>query len=166
MALNAFLTLEGKKQGSIKGSVTQKGREGTIMVIAANHEVLMPMSGGGGAATGKRVHKPFVITKELDKSTPLLYQALVTNESFSKWILKFYAPAITAASGGGTEKQHYTVELTNASIAAIKFVLPNTKDPETVKLNPYEEIEFVYQKIQWTWTDGGITTIDDWELSV
>ena len=24
-------------------------------------------------ATGKRAHKPFVITKELDKSSPLLY---------------------------------------------------------------------------------------------
>ncbi len=166
MALNAFLTLEGKKQGPIKGSVIQKGREGTIMVIAANHEVLMPMSGGGGAAVGKRVHRPFVITKELDKSTPLLYQALVNNETFSKWILKFYAPNISAGSGGGVEKQHFTIELTNASIAGIKFVLPNTKDPETVKLNPYEVVEFVYQKIQWTWTDGGITTIDEWEASV
>lgn len=166
MALNAFLTLEGKKQGSVKGSVTQKGREGTIMVIAANHEVLMLMNNSGGAAVGKRVHKPFVITKELDKSTPLLYQALVSNEQLTKWVLKFYAPATTAAGGGGQEKQHFTIELTNASIAGIKFVLPNTKDPETVKLNPYEEIEFVYQKIQWTWTDGGITSMDDWQQMV
>jgi hypothetical protein len=27
-----------------------------------------------GLPTGKRMHKPFVITKELDKSTPLLFQ--------------------------------------------------------------------------------------------
>ncbi|HJT17187.1 MAG TPA: type VI secretion system tube protein Hcp [Thermoanaerobaculia bacterium] len=28
-----------------------------------------------GLPTGKRMHKPFVITKELDKSSPLLYQS-------------------------------------------------------------------------------------------
>ncbi len=37
MALNAYLKLTGQKQGDIKGSVTQKGREGKIMVIAASH---------------------------------------------------------------------------------------------------------------------------------
>jgi hypothetical protein len=33
MALNAYLILKGQKQGEIKGSVTQKGREGTILVF-------------------------------------------------------------------------------------------------------------------------------------
>jgi type VI secretion system secreted protein Hcp len=33
MALNAYLKLRGQKQGEIKGSVTQKGREGKILVI-------------------------------------------------------------------------------------------------------------------------------------
>ncbi len=33
MALNAYLTLKGQKSGQIKGSVTQKGHEDSIMVI-------------------------------------------------------------------------------------------------------------------------------------
>lgn len=70
MALNAYLKLSGKKQGQIKGSVTQKGRENTIMVIAVSHEILSPRDAASGIATGKRMHKPFVITKELDKSSP------------------------------------------------------------------------------------------------
>lgn len=32
MALNAYLRMKGQKLGEIKGSVTQKGREGKIMV--------------------------------------------------------------------------------------------------------------------------------------
>ena len=36
-ALNAYLKLKGQKQGEIKGSVTQKGREGRIAVIAVQH---------------------------------------------------------------------------------------------------------------------------------
>ena len=34
MALNAYLKMKGQKSGEVKGSVTQKGREDTIMVIA------------------------------------------------------------------------------------------------------------------------------------
>jgi type VI secretion system secreted protein Hcp len=159
MALNAFLTLVGKKQGAIKGSVTQKGREGAIMVIAANHEIMSTVGNtGSGAATGKRVHKPFVITKELDKSSPLLYQAMINTEDLTVWELKFYSAAVT-----GVEKQTYTVKLTDALITDIRFFLPNTKIPESVKLNPYEEIEFTYQTIQWTWVDGNITTTDQWQ---
>ena len=163
MALNAFLTLQGKKQGAIKGSVTQKGREGTIMVIEAKHEVLVPMSNtGGGAAVGKRVHKPFVITKELDKSSVLLYQAMVNMEELTTWELKFYTPGGTASSAG-MEKQHYTVRLSNVFITDIRFTLPNTKNTDTAKLNPYEEIEFIYQSIEWVWVDGNITTTDQWQ---
>jgi type VI secretion system secreted protein Hcp len=52
MALNAYLRLKGQKQGEIKGSVTQKGREGKILVIGAEHEVLSPRDASSGLATG------------------------------------------------------------------------------------------------------------------
>ena len=42
MALNAFMRLKGQKQGVIKGSVAQKGREESIMVIAVSHEIVSP----------------------------------------------------------------------------------------------------------------------------
>jgi type VI secretion system secreted protein Hcp len=163
MALNAFLRLKGQRQGDIKGSVTQKGREGKIMVIAAEHEVLSPRDASSGLATGKRMHKPFVITKELDRSSPLLYQMLVTNESIVEWELQFWAPALSAVSSVGTEIQRYTVTLGNASIADIKFHMLNNKNPELQRYSEYEEVSFTYQKIQWTWTDGGITTQDEWD---
>jgi type VI secretion system secreted protein Hcp len=42
MALNAYLVVEGQTQGKFKGSVTQKGREDSIMVIAVDHEIVSP----------------------------------------------------------------------------------------------------------------------------
>ena len=159
MALNAYLLLKGQKQGDIKGSVTQKGREGTILVIAASHEIMAPVGNapGSGAAVGKIIHKPFVITKEVDKSSPLLYQAMVTNENITEWQLNFYAAGAT-----GVEKNNYRVELINALITDIRFVMPDNKITELAKLNPYEEIEFVYQKITWTWLDPVITSGSNW----
>ena len=161
MALNAYLKLKGKTQGDIKGSVTQKGRADMIMVIGANHEVISPRDSASGLPTGKRMHKPFVVTKEVDKSSPLLYNALCNNEQITDWELQYWQP-----SPAGTEKQHYTVKLTNASLASIHHVMPNNKHPELMKFTEYEEVAFTYQKIEWTWMDGGITAQDDWESPV
>src|SRR5437867_1025476 len=166
MALNAYLSLKGVKQGQIKGSVTQKGREDKIMVIAVSHEVISPRDPASGLPTGKRMHKPFVITKELDKSSPLLYNALVNNENLSEWELQFWTPQIKATGGMGTEVQHYTVKLVNANIASISFRMLNNKNPELMKYAEFEEVAFTYQKIIWTWTDGGVTAEDDWESPV
>ena len=161
MALNAYLKLKGQTQGEIKGSVTQKGREGKIMVIAVSHEIMSPRDPASGLPTGKRMHKPFVITKELDKSSPLLYSVLVNNENVTEWELQFWQP-----SPSGAEVQHYTVKLTNANIASINFRMLNNKNPELMKYAEYEELAFTYQKIIWTWTQGGITAEDDWESPV
>jgi type VI secretion system secreted protein Hcp len=32
-----------------------------------------------------------------------------------------------------------------------------------MKFAEYEEVAFTYQKIEWTWNDGGIMAMDDWE---
>ena len=161
MALNAYLKLKGATQGDIKGSVTQKGREDSIMVIAVNHQVLSPRDSASGLPTGKRQHKPFTITKEVDKSSPLLYNALVNNENITEWKLQFWQP-----SAAGKEQQHYTIELTNASIAAIQLEMLNNKYPENMQHKEREHVSFCYQKIVWTWMDGGITAEDDWEAPV
>src|SRR5690349_18385178 len=80
-----------------------------------------PRDPASGLPTGKRQHKPIVITKELDKSSPLLYNALVNNENIPEWELQFWTPQLSAAGGVGAEKQHYTIKLTNANIASIAF---------------------------------------------
>ena len=46
-----------------------------------------------GLATGKRQHKPFTITKELDKSTPLLMRAIYTNETLTSVLIGLLSPA-------------------------------------------------------------------------
>ncbi len=166
MALNAYLRLKGETQGDIKGSVTQKGRQGSILVTGASHEVLSPRDAASGLPTGKRQHKPFVVYKPVDRSTPLLYTALINNENLTLWELRFWRPKPAGRYGVGVEQNHYTVRLTNAAIASIRLVMPNTFDPSNVSVPEYEEVSFTYQKIEWTWNDGGVTAMDDWQTPV
>jgi type VI secretion system secreted protein Hcp len=158
MALNAYLSLAGEKQGDIKGSVTQKGREGKILVFAFQHEIVCPRDPASGIPTGKRVHKPFMLTKELDKATPLLYNVLCNNENIKTWELQLWQPSPT-----GQERQHFTVRMWNANISAIHFKMANNKNPKLTKFAEYEEVSFTYQRIEWSWNDGGLVAGDDWE---
>ena len=162
MALNAYLSLTGEKTGRIRGSVTQKGREGKIMVIAVSHDVTSPRDAASGQATGRARHTPFVITKELDRASVPLHEAHGANERFEEWELQFWTPQLRASTGTGAETQHFTVRLQNASISSFEMRMPNNKDPELMRLETYEEIGFVYERIEWTWEDGGLTAAGEW----
>lgn len=166
MALNAFLRIKAQKQGEIKGSVTQKGREGRILVLAAGHEVLSPRDAASGLPTGRRQHRPFVITKALDAASTPLYTALVNNENLPEWELQCWAAAPTAKGGSGAQVLRYTVRLSNASVCDIRFVLPDTRNPATSGWSEYEEVAFTYQRIEWTWALGGLSASDDWASPV
>ena len=157
MALNAYLSLSSDKQGDIEGSVTLPEREGSIMVTAVNHELVTPTDPSSGRLTGKPQHKPFVITKEVDKASPKLYSLLAQGENISKWSLGIWEP-----DQRGREFQYYTVQLINAKVVGIHLEIPNDRSPENEQLRAGEHVSFFYERIIWTWEDGGITSEDDW----
>ena len=161
MPTYAYLKIKGQKQGEIKGSVIQKGREGLIQVMAAIHDVISPRDAQSGLPTGQRQHKPLTITKEIDRSTPLLRQALITNETLTEWELQFFKP-----TSSGVETRYFVIKLTNAAVASARLVMPDAVDVATKYLPTYEELAFTYQKIEWTWIDGGITAQDEWQAPV
>jgi len=158
MALNAYLNLVGQKQGRIKGSVIQKGREDQIMVIAFNHEVTCPMD-AMGHATGKRRHSPLTILKEIDIASPALMRMLVTGERAKLCELRFWQP-----SPAGTETQHFTIALKGASIIAIRQEMLNNKFPENMQHKEREFVTFTYEGIRWTHELGQQTCDDTWAV--
>jgi type VI secretion system secreted protein Hcp len=161
MAESIWMSVKGAKQGDIKSETTAKGREGLIECIEFEADMESPHDVHSGLATGKRQHKPLVVRKRVDKTTPLLSGALVTNETLSTVKLQFWRP-----KGDGSSEQFYTIELTNAGLSKQKIYLPMTLDPTKTNLPALEKLEFVFQKIVWTFTQGGITASDDWESPV
>lgn len=160
-----YLTLKGQKQGDIKGSVTQKGREGSIAVQYLQSKIVSPRDAASGLPTGKRQHEPLVFRKSVDRSTPLLLSAMVNNETLTQAHFKFWRPSVT-----GAEQQYFTIDLTNASLASSNLYHPDSQDSTAPAAGSsgsgggaeLEEYTLTYQRIDWTWTDGGITAQDDW----
>ena len=60
-ALNAYLNLKGQKAGELKGGIT----------LVSITEAAAPRDAASGLPTGKRQHKPLVLTAEIDRASPL-----------------------------------------------------------------------------------------------
>jgi type VI secretion system secreted protein Hcp len=160
-ALNAYLTLVGETQGPIQGSVTQTGRVGQIMVIAFNHQLFSPRDATSGLPTNKRQHEPLRITKEIDKSTPLLMNAWANGEVMGTFELRFWM-----SGSSGAEVQHYTIRLSGAQIVSIQQELLNNKYPENMQHKEREHITFTYRGIEWLWNVAPEASYaDDWRYA-
>ena len=160
MARIAYVTITGAKQGAIRGEITQRGREGSIPLIALSSQIIAPFDEASGSASGKRQHHPIVITKPIDQATPKLYQALITNEVLTDVTIAFWRQTAT-----GAEQQYFTIKLTNGRVVGITLRSADIHDPTKADEVPCEDMQFVYQKIAWTWTDGGITAQDSWSVT-
>ncbi len=155
------MTIEGR-DGPIEGDITLRRDRGKIRVYGWSHEVVSPRDAASGLPTGRRQHKPFTITKPIDRASPLLFNALAHNENLPRVRIEFYY-----ASRRGVEELYYTVELTNASIVAFGGrggrTLPTLDvKPEKNRLD-IERVSFVYQQITVTYEDPAIQAQDDWE---
>lgn len=157
METMAYLTAKGQRQGAIAGNVTEKGREGTIALFAVSYEVAIPYDPQSGHASGKRQHKPVMIAKAIDQATPKLLQALVTNETLTTVKIEFWRRAPETAG------PYFVVALTNALLVDGKLASSGGAEAsELARFDEYEEFQMTYQKIEWTWVQGGVTAQDDW----
>jgi type VI protein secretion system component Hcp len=95
--------------------------------------IISPRDAASGLPTGKRMHKPFVITKEIDRSSPLLLNALNSHEVLPSLEITYAgkpdnfcgATGRTKASSGlGGGK----VSLQDITFRTIKKVSPNTEE--------------------------------------
>ena len=150
-ALNSYLYIDGETQGQIVGGVDQAGREGSsyIYQMSQNFEY-------GAKGT---VHTPIFLTKPIDKASPLLFTALDTHELLQVTI-HLWKPDST-----GKELQYYTIELVDAYLNSIHYYQKDNRNPDYMPYEHMEEISFVYSKITFTFTDGGITGQGNWNGS-
>jgi len=123
---------------------TGKGGDTKVRVTTVS-QVAAPRDMATGMATGKRMHKPITITKEVDKASPMLARTMQSNSVLPEVTIQFAGGG--AAKGNVAEK----IVLKNAMVTSVK----QSGTTETLTLN-YEQIEVTY-------TNGGKTAMDDWE---
>jgi type VI secretion system secreted protein Hcp len=157
MPVHVHVWMKGQKSGDITGDCTIVGREGSIEVIQFDSGVRAPRDQHTGMPTGQRVHYPMVLTKAMDRSSPLLYQMLCQNENLTEVTLKLYE-----ADPSGGEKERFNIKLENAHLAEVKSFMPNTKENEGEQYAYNETVSLVYEKITWEDLDYRVMATDEW----
>ncbi|MHA6574959.1 Hcp family type VI secretion system effector [Pseudomonas yamanorum] len=169
MPTPAYLSITGAKQGLITagtftqdsvGNIYQEGHEDQILVQGFQHQVIIPRDPQSGQPTGQRVHKPLMISKIFDKSSPLLFNALTSGEML-KCSLEWYR-----TSSVGTQEHYFTIELYDAILVDIQSRMPNCQDPSNAHFTHLEDVYFTYRRIIWTHKACGTSGEDDWRRPV
>lgn len=125
MANNSYMTIRGVNNGLISagcstpqsmGNKCQTAHLDEIMVLSVTHGLL---AGQVTSAFGSNAnHSPVVITKYIDKSSPLLAKALDDGEKVN-CILHLYRASPTVG-----EEKYFRIELREARIAQIVLHVP------------------------------------------
>jgi type VI secretion system secreted protein Hcp len=113
----------------------------------------------GRSSVGARQHHPIKIRKRIDKSSPLLMQALCRNERCDGEF-SFFRPN---PEGDGTTQFFYKVAIEQARITSVKLWLPDTLEQANSHEPPLEEVEFTFNRITWTCVSGSTEASDDWQ---
>lgn len=140
--LGGIMIVTSARQGEINGPAKLNGKEG-IPILSVSTATAPSRDTPTGLASGRRQQRPVTIVKEIDAASPKLMQALKTHELLQVMI-EFHPQA----------KSPERLNLTNATVANFRTVKQGNKE--------VEEIELIYEKIEWTFAGGKKTVSDDW----
>ncbi len=159
-----YVSINGGTQGNITsgansaesmGNQWQSGHTDESRVFKFEEGATVPTDPASGQPTGSRVYKPSVVTKAIDKASPLLRQAMADGE-----LLKIEIKEYRVSTAGQLE-HYFTTTYTDAVITGIDKCTPEEGMGEEV-LQPREAISFTARKIDWTHAKAGTSASDDW----
>ena len=134
-------------QQKIYGAIAEKNLKDQIMVYALMHSISRSQNVN---------HHELIITKPVDKSSPLLAKALSDNEKMA--ICEFI---LYRTSKAGIYQPYYKINLSKARISSIDFVTPHAVLEK--ELEPQERIAFIYEDISWEHTLAGTNAMSKWQ---
>ena len=145
MANHGYMTINGKAQGLISAGCTTQYSIGNKYQAAHTDEIMVLSYSHNMTTIGnlnRSTHNPIIITKAVDKSSPLLAQALSNREEINCTI-SFYR-----VSPSGLQEKFYTVSINGGVITDLTLEMPHAilqNDAE-----PQEQVAIRYRDIAWT----------------
>lgn len=166
-----LLRVEGSVQGLMtEGAASQESvgcnenifdHDEQAIVKAFSHNVMIAKNATTGQPSGQRVHNPVVITKMLDKSSPLFFNALTTGETLKNVEVKWYR-----TSNSANLEHYYTIVLEDALITNIDLDVESLAASTENQPTPLEKVSFSYRKISVRHETASTSGEDDWKRGV
>jgi type VI secretion system secreted protein Hcp len=160
MGTPLHLWLTDEKDTPVRGDSNVFGREGSIEILSLTHGLDAPVDHHTGKLMGRHSHRPLTVEKEIDRSTPLLYQAIVRGQTFNSAVLRWYR-----TSDAGIEENYFTMSMKNVKVASISPKLLNIKEQQYQHRTHFEFVELRYAEIAWNYHEGNLLFADAWRYA-
>lgn len=157
MAYEFYITIEGVRQGKMRGDSTNAAHQDKITGLAFIYEVEAPRVASSGRTRGQRKHSPVSLVKPWSASSPQLYQALITNEMLKSVLFEF-----VQSDAEGASLVYQTVKLFEASILSIKQEINPSKADNFPGYPAIERIALTFQRIEIENLVGKTIAADEW----
>lgn len=142
----------------IPGGSEKEGRENSSDVYEIEHQVHQPSESATGMPTGMRIHAPLRVTKQIDKASPKLFEALCRAEVIKTVTLDFYRIDPDSRS----EVKYYSIIMKNARVSHFRPFMPVSFLPANEQFRHMEQVSFIYEQIELRWIPDNITAHDQW----
>jgi type VI secretion system secreted protein Hcp len=132
----AYIKFDG-----VDGEAQDRDHRSWSDLISFSQSQLVPTNAATGRATGRVVFEDIVVTKELDKASPKLAEAVAKGKVFPTVVIHW-----ARVVPGGTTQTYYSYELKNVQVTSYSIggSAPSDSVPtETLSLN-FEEIKVTY----------------------
>lgn len=152
MAHEFYMTIEGTKQGKLKGQ-SKSGKFNPVLSFSMGLQ--SPRDAATGQASGKRQHKPVQVVIPWTTAEPELFASMMGDETLKSVVIEGQG---SGTSGAGA--LYYTIKLTNANIVDITTHSAGTGGYK----GPALKLSFDYEQV-YMGQDKHETASDDWELT-
>lgn len=152
-----YVKIDGVKTGWIKGESKVKTHPDWIRGYAYESGITSPRDPATGQASGKRVHEPLTFLKQVDRASPLLSQAIATNEVLSTVQFQFVRPEATT----NVPFVYYEVTLRGATMSSL-----HVGDTLGTSGLVHETLSLTYETIEWSYRTAPTATPTQFQDSV
>jgi type VI secretion system secreted protein Hcp len=139
------------------GTLSQANRKDEIIVQQLTTNVTRGTNVQTGAVTNERQHKPVEFTKYMDKSSPLLWEALCEGTQLDIELVFSYTP------GKGGPEPYFRMKWEECVLVDGKAHYPLALRPENGSISHLEDWSFVYKTVTWEHTKASTIGTDNSE---
>lgn len=160
MAIESYLVVTDEKGQQIKGDVKIADYKDNIGVIARSNKVEIPVDDRTKENRGVRIHGTYNLTTILGSHAPYFFDALKSPRKWQSIEIK-----TVRVNDDGHEEVPYTEKLSNVRVQSAEIIQKDVTDEKSKHIPELLTVKVAYEKIERTWKDGNITSVDDWKAS-
>lgn len=153
VSADAYLALDGKRQGAIKGESKTPGHVDEIAVSTWSWGLSTPTAVGGTAPTSRRQYQALAVVKQIDGASTRLMNALAQNEEIKQ--------ATLALRKAGAKDDYFTITLKQARVTSLVLEADGHGGVQEVVKLAFLKVNVEYTPQQAGGGLGGATSFDD-----